>query len=105
GIVALEQMTERVVEDHVRARRLAAGLAEIPGLNVAPVSTNILYFSLADDVPLTAEELEARLKERGVLVLAHGERSLRAVTHYWIGDEDIKQALAAAQKTLTKIKK
>ena len=100
GIVALEQMTERVVEDHVRARRLAAGLAEIPGLEIAPVSTNILYFSLADDVPLTAEELEARLKERGVLVLAHGERSLRAVTHYWIGDEDIKQALAAAREVL-----
>ena len=100
GIVALEQMTERVVEDHIRARRLAAGLAEIPGLEIAPVSTNILYFSLADDVPLTAEELEARLKERGVLVLAHGERSLRAVTHYWIGDEDIKQALAAAREVL-----
>lgn len=104
GIVALEQLAGRLAEDHVRARRLAVGLAEIPGLKIAPVSTNILYFSLADDAPLTPQEFMARLKERGLLVLAHGRRSLRAVTHYWIGDEDIEQALAAARGVLTRMK-
>jgi threonine aldolase len=50
GIVALEEIVPRLEEDHVRARRLAEGLAEIPGVEVAPVTTNILYFWLTEEV-------------------------------------------------------
>ena len=34
GIVALEQMIGRLAEDHANARRLAHGLAQIPGIEV-----------------------------------------------------------------------
>ena len=53
GIVALEQMVDRLAEDHANARRLAEGLAEIPGVGVdlARVQTNIVIFDLLDGAP------------------------------------------------------
>ncbi|HQE92242.1 MAG TPA: low-specificity L-threonine aldolase [Anaerolineae bacterium] len=100
GIVALEQMTGRLVEDHARAKRLAEGLAELPGVVVEPVFTNILYFSLAPQVTLSAEEVAARLREDGILIGPHSARSFRAVTHYWIDDEGIERTLQAFRETL-----
>jgi threonine aldolase len=92
GIVALEQMVERLAEDHVRARRLAEGMANIPGLAVdlERVQTNLVYFSLNEETKLTPEEMTAQLRERGVLV-----GWSRAVTHCGIDDAGIETALAA----------
>ncbi|MCS7178268.1 MAG: low-specificity L-threonine aldolase [Anaerolineae bacterium] len=101
GIVALEQMTERLAEDHARARRLAEGLAQIPGIQVGPVYTNILYFWLDAEVPLVPQEFIRRLREQGVLVLGREDGRFRAVTHYWITDEDIEATLRAVQVALS----
>ena len=100
GIVALEQMTERLVEDHARARRLAEGLADIPGVEVAPVMTNILYFRLTEKVAKTPKEVVKGLAERGVLVLGREDGRFRAVTHYWIDDEDIERAIEAVREVV-----
>ncbi len=100
GIVALEQMTGRLVEDHARAKRLADGLAEMPTVMVEPVFTNILYFSLAPQVKLTAEEVATRLREYGILIGPRSARSFRAVTHYWIDDEGIERTLKALREIL-----
>jgi threonine aldolase len=100
GIVALEHLTKRLAEDHRRAQRLAEGLAEIPGIEVAPVTTNILYFWLAEGVSRTPDELVGGLAERGVLLLGRLEGKFRAVTHYWISDQDIEQTLRAVQEVL-----
>ncbi len=97
GIVALEQMAERLDEDHARAKRLAAGLALLPGLVVQPPATNILYFQLADDCPLSPEAFLNALENRGVWVMGRGGRAFRAVTHVDVDDEGIDQALAAAE--------
>ncbi len=100
GIVALEQMTERLAEDHARAWRLAEGLAEIPGVHVGPVYTNIFYFWLGDEVSLSPEEFVARLKSQGVLVLGREDGRYRVVTHYWITDEDVETAIRAVRMAL-----
>jgi len=100
GVVALEQMTERLVEDHARAKRLAAGLADMPGVMVEPVFTNILYFSLAPQVTLTTDEVAARLREYGILINPRSGRTFRAVTHYWIDDEGIERTLDALREIL-----
>ncbi len=100
GIVALEQMVDRLAEDHARAKRLAEGLAAIPGISMAPVHTNLVYFSLRDEVPMTAPEVSAKLKALGVLILPRGARSFRAVTHVWIDDAGIEQAITAMEKVL-----
>ena len=36
GIVALDNMVERLNDDHANARRLAQGLAQIPGIDIDP---------------------------------------------------------------------
>ena len=100
GIVALEQMTGRLAEDHARARRLAEGLAQIPGVQVGPVYTNIFYFWLDEGVPLAPQEFLHRLREQGVLVLGREDGRFRAVTHYWITDEDIEATLRAVRAAL-----
>jgi threonine aldolase len=95
--VAIEQMADRVGEDHVRARQLAHGLAEIPGVDVAPVATNILYFWLAEQVSKTQEEVRDELAKRGILVGGRADGRFRAVTHYWISDEDIQATTEAVR--------
>ncbi|MDY7077016.1 MAG: low-specificity L-threonine aldolase [Chloroflexota bacterium] len=100
GIVALEQMTERMIEDHVRAKRLAEGLAEIPGVEVAPVASNILYFWLVEGMPESPEEVVKGLMERGVLLLGRELGRFRAVTHYWVGDGDVERVIEAARAVI-----
>ncbi|MCX6029130.1 MAG: low-specificity L-threonine aldolase [Chloroflexi bacterium] len=101
GIVALEQMVDRLAEDHANARTLAAGLAELPGIQVddVPVRTNILYFRFSRP-DMTAGELVARLAERGVRMLALGPGRIRAVTNYHVTAGDIETALATFRAVL-----
>ena len=96
GIVALETMTERLTEDHRRARALAEGLARLPGvaLDLPSVQTNIVYFRVADPGGFAAA-----LAARGIRCNALGER-VRLVTHYHIGDEDVQAVLVAMSEVL-----
>lgn len=97
GITALEQMVERLAEDHRNARRLAEGIAQIEGLSidVSAVHTNIIYFELAGD-KLSGEQLIARLEDKGIRLLSLGGSSrFRMVTHYGIDAEDVDATLAA----------
>jgi threonine aldolase len=93
GVVALEHMTDRLAEDHARAKRLAEGLARSPGMNVAPVTTNILYFQLTEHVSKAPEQIESELAQQGVLVNSRGGGRFRAVTHCGIDDEDVERAI------------
>jgi threonine aldolase len=96
GIVALEQMVDRLAEDHANARALAAGLADMPGLVVeeVPVRTDIVYFRVSRQ-DLDAAGLCARLAARGVLVFDVGPDRIRAVTNYHVTAADIQAALEA----------
>jgi threonine aldolase len=102
GIVGLEQMTGRLVEDHARAKRLAAGLGQLDGLKLAPgtPATNMIFFSLADQVRFSTREFIEKLKEHAVLIGDTGERSYRLVTHYWFADADVERTLAAFKQVL-----
>jgi threonine aldolase len=97
GIVALEQMVDRMAEDHVRSRRLAEGIAATSGfaIDVDRIQTNIVNFDLNQDTTLTGPEVVDRLREKGVLIIYSAERGFRAVTHCWIDDDDIESALRA----------
>jgi threonine aldolase len=101
GVVALEQMTERLARDHARAKRLTEGLAQIPGIAVTPPTTNILYFQLTDETTKTQDEVVNGLAERGVLLLGRLEGRFRAVTHHGIDDEDIEKTLQAAREVIS----
>jgi threonine aldolase len=101
GIVALEQMTRRLTDDHANARRLAQGLAAIEGLAVDPqrVRTNIVFAEVTRE-GLTAAAFCERLAGRGVRMLPLGPRQVRAVTHYHIERDDIDRALATVAQAL-----
>jgi threonine aldolase len=96
GIVAVKEMTARLVEDHDNARRLAEGIADMRGAHVDPdrIKTNIVYVDLDPEGP-TAAETVARLAGEGVRVGATGARQFRAVTHFGITTGDIASALKA----------
>lgn len=102
GIVALESMVERLSEDHRRARLLAEGLKEIPGIELTKGSpnTNMVFFRLTSDASLTQAALIANLKERGFLTMAPGKGEIRLVTHHDINDEDIDAFLKAMREIL-----
>ncbi len=97
GIVALEKMTDRLAEDHRRARNLAAKISRIPGLRLdhPTPDSNMVFCSLTDEVPVSADEISARLQPYGVLVYSAGARRFRLVTHYWVDDEKIERAAQA----------
>jgi threonine aldolase len=102
GIVALEQMVDRLVDDHQRARRLAEGLANVPGIQPDTLSppTNMVYATLDDRIDLSSMEVARRLMGHGVGVGLDGERRFRMVTHYWIDDEGIERVQQAFQQVL-----
>ena len=101
GIVALNEMVERLADDHANARKLADGLAEMPGLSIDPslIKTDIVYFEVKKD-GMTVEELVNKLEEQGVRMLPVGPGRIRAVTHYHITSDDIDYALGAFSKVL-----
>ena len=96
GIVALEEMVDRLADDHRNAARLAEGIDRLNGLRVERerVQTNIVYFDVTSD-RFTAADLVATLAERGVLTLDLGPSRIRAVTHYGITADDVEKALSA----------
>ncbi len=102
GIVALEKMASRLGEDHARARTLAEGLSENRGLilDAGTPATNMVFMNLAEAVPLSAAEVADKMKERGVLVGVSGARRFRLVTHCWVDDASVEQAVAAFSDVL-----
>lgn len=79
GTYALDHHVDRLSEDHALARRLAEGLADLPGLQVETPHTNILFVDLEGPARERSAELLQFLQERGIL--ATGLYRLRFVTH------------------------
>jgi threonine aldolase len=102
GIVSLETMTDRLVDDHRRAKALAEGLRQITCIrfDLGMPQTNMVFPSLTSDAPKTAKQLAADLADRGIRVGVVGEQMLRLVTHNWITDEDIDLTLNAFSQLL-----
>ncbi len=94
GIVALQQMVDRLADDHANARRLATGVAAIPGfaVDLSRVQTNIVYIDVVHS-DFSAADVAARLRQHEVGVFDTGPRRLRAVTHYGIEAADIEEAI------------
>lgn len=101
GVYALEHNVARLADDHVNARRLADGLAELPGIALDPttVETNIVFFDLTGR--LDGSTFVARMRERGVRTVNLAPRTVRAVTHLDVDAAGIERALVAAREVLT----
>ena len=100
GIVSVAEMTKRLGEDHAYCRRLAEGLAAVPGvvLDLETVQTNIVYLE-SPDGPEATEGFARRLNEAGVLCFELGGR-IRMVTHNDVSPGQIDRAIELTGRVL-----
>jgi threonine aldolase len=85
ALYALDNMVERLADDHARARRLAEGL----GMDADDVETNFVA------IPDPDGDGAAFAADRGVALGDLRPGWLRAVTHLGVGDDDVEQAITA----------
>ncbi len=102
GLVALEEMVDRLAEDHINARRLAEGLSDIAGIRTLPsaVRTNMVYVDIERE-DLSSQLLVEKLRSQGVLLLPTAPRRMRAVTHYHLTPADIALAVDRFRQVMT----
>ncbi|MEZ5428704.1 MAG: GntG family PLP-dependent aldolase [Pyrinomonadaceae bacterium] len=100
GLVALEESPARLHIDHENARRLAAGVAELPGVEIDAerVATNIVIFDITGTGKTSAEIVD-QLKNRGILSIPFGP-AIRMVTHCDVSREDIETTLKNIREIL-----
>jgi threonine aldolase len=93
GIVALETMIDRLVEDHANARALAKALAHIPGITIDPDSTQTNIVVFEPPPSWSSEDFVAAARAVGVLLVLFGGRRVRAVTHVDVSSADCARAV------------
>lgn len=96
ALVSLDQMIDRLPEDHRRARLIGETIAEYPAyeINLDSVQTNLVIFKPHSD----QDSFIAGLKARGVLASNMGANGVRLVTHYEITDQHVDQVLSALKE-------
>jgi threonine aldolase len=101
GLYALDHMVARLADDHANARRLAEGLAQLPGahLDLASVQSNIVIFDLTS-TRLSPPAFLAAMAERGIKFNSVIGPRFRLVTHYGIEAADVDLALSAFRAVL-----
>jgi len=94
ALYALENHVDRLAEDHANAKRLAAGIEQIEGLQLASdqIDTNLLFFRV-DPAVGSAAEFSTRLQERGLGMLPTAPTTIRAVTHLDVNADDVDRAI------------
>lgn len=92
--VALEQMVDRLSDDHAHAKRLAEHLDGLGyGIDPARCPTNILHVDVRPAGWKDADAFVQAAEHQGLLVLADSPFEVRFVTHRHITDEKTKRAL------------
>jgi threonine aldolase len=92
---ALDHHLERLTQDHALAQKLGSALAQIEGLKVDPVHSNIVFVDVAEPLKAKASGLIAHLKLHGIL--ATGLYRLRFVTHLDVDEAGVDRAVATIQ--------
>jgi threonine aldolase len=97
GVYALQHHVDRLADDHARAARLAAVLAESPHFRLDPatVQTNIVVVETraSDRRDVLIEEL----RREGVLAVSMGPGRIRFVTHLDVDDAGIDRAASVVR--------
>jgi threonine aldolase len=100
GVYALNNMVDRLAEDHVNAKALAEGLSDVPGVacDASRIQTNIVLINLTD---MPADAFVAACAQQGVRCGARSARQIRFVTHYGIDAEDISYAIDVVRRVMS----
>lgn len=92
GLYALKNNIDRLRDDHLHAAAIANALREVSWVKeIMKVSTNIIIFTMQEDIP--ASGVTGRLRTKGILVNAPTESSIRMVTHIDITPEMVDHTI------------
>ena len=102
GLVALEKMTDRIIDDHENARTLAEGISNIDGIriNLDRVKTNIIYFSL-DHPKVGGVLLLEKMAEKNIHFFELGPSWFRLVTHAGVSKDDVDDIVREFERILS----
>ncbi|RRN69562.1 threonine aldolase [Peribacillus simplex] len=102
AIIALKYMTDRLIDDHRRAKQLAKGLEEVPGIEIvaSDVQSNILMFKIVDE-RYTWQTFLQEAEHHGLIFSEMGYERIRAVIHRHISDKDIETTLSVIHRFMT----
>jgi len=102
GIVAIEEMVDRLKEDHKNAKILAKELEKIDGVEIdsEKIKTNIVIFKIVSKKFKNVDQIIKKLQKKGVNVLEFGHDRIRAVTHYGIEEKDVIKAAEIVSSVL-----
>ena len=105
GIYALEHMVERLADDHRRAKMLAKGLTDLPGIQVEIMNppSNMVFLKVSEDLQFFTPALAEKIQAFGVKVGISGPKRFRLVTHYWIDDASVAQTIHAFQQVMKEV--
>ena len=94
GIYALNNMIDRLAEDHEHAKMIEEALLKIPNLKVKDVDTNIIIIDLTSS-KWTPEGIIEAFKEKGILVakIPGIQPMVRLVTYFGITRENIEKVV------------
>lgn len=103
GIVALNNMVDRLSEDHENATKIGNGLADINGIeiDVDYIKTNIIRFSLKDKSS-DMDKFKSVLLDNGVMISPSGN-TVRMVTHREVSSNDVGVVLRAVSKSIKEL--
>jgi threonine aldolase len=101
GIVSLEQMVDRLAEDHRNARRFADGVRALAGLQLAEpeIHTNMVFFRVVDP-RFTLQSFVRAAARRGLNLGELGHGRIRAATHSGVSTAQVDEALAIVRAVL-----
>ena len=102
GIIALENMTERIADDHQNARALAEGISDIKGISIDldKIQTNIIYFSL-DHPKIESSLFLDKMCEKNIHFFELGLSWYRLVTHNGISKDDVSNVVEEFHQLLS----
>ena len=102
GIIALENMTERIADDHQNARALAEGISDIKGISIDldKIQTNIIYFSL-DHPKIESSLFLDKMCEKNIHFFELGPSWYRLVTHNGISKDDVSNVVEEFHQLLS----
>ncbi len=94
GIVALNEMTERLMEDHENAKYLAARINAMPGFTAdeSRVKINMVFWR-AQHPRFSSENFVAFMYDHGVKVYGSLGSEYRYVTHHGIDRKDVDKVM------------
>ena len=95
GVVAIDIMSAKIIEDHQNAKALAIGIAKIDGIIIETekIKTNIIYFKL-DHPKVNSESLLDIMNKKNIRFFELGPNWFRLVTHSGISKENIDYVIS-----------